>query len=181
MEVSKWVLLYLWRLYDAVELESNFNSRETIYSQFQFVACELRTIRLIPPHFCKVYVRDAYKVSAQWQFSLLFKVFLKICLLFGRAGALLLRVGFPQPQWVGAPLYFLCTGFSLWRLLLLGMWTRGSRASVVAACEFCTCDSQAQLPGGVWDLPRPVNEPVSLALQGWFLTTGPSGKPLLSL
>ena len=61
------------------------------------------------------------------------------------------------------------------------VFSRGSRASVVAACEFCSCYSQAQLPGGMWDLPRPAIEPASLALQGWFLTTGPSGKPLLSL
>ena len=29
----------------------------------------------------------------------------------------------------------------------------------------------------MWDLPRPGMEPVSLALQGWFLTPGPLGKP----
>ena len=30
---------------------------------------------------------------------------------------------------------------------------------------------------GLWDLPRPGIEPVSPALQGRFLTTGPPGKP----
>ena len=30
----------------------------------------------------------------------------------------------------------------------------------------------------VWDLPRPGLEPVSPALAGGFLTTGPPGKPL---
>ena len=29
----------------------------------------------------------------------------------------------------------------------------------------------------MWDLPRPGMEPVSLVLQGRFLTTGPPGKP----
>ena len=29
----------------------------------------------------------------------------------------------------------------------------------------------------MWDLPRPGTKPVSLALQGRFLTTGPSGRP----
>ena len=32
----------------------------------------------------------------------------------------------------------------------------------------------------MWDLPKSGIEPVSLELQGGFLTTGPSGKPLLS-
>lgn len=30
---------------------------------------------------------------------------------------------------------------------------------------------------GTWNLPRPAIEPVSLAFQGGFLTTGPPGKP----
>ena len=32
----------------------------------------------------------------------------------------------------------------------------------------------------MWDLPGPGIEPVSLAFQGGFLTTGPAGKPDLS-
>ena len=36
----------------------------------------------------------------------------------------------------------------------------------------------AQLPLGMWDLPGPGMELVSLALQGRFLTIGPPGKPL---
>ena len=39
----------------------------------------------------------------------------------------------------------------------------------------------AQLPCGLWDLPRPGIEPVSPALQGRFLTTGPPGKARLFL
>ena len=31
----------------------------------------------------------------------------------------------------------------------------------------------------MWDLPRPGIEPVSIALQGGFFTTEPSGKPML--
>ena len=37
--------------------------------------------------------------------------------------------------------------------------------------------SQAQLLRGMWDLPRPGLEPVSLALAGRFSTTAPPGKP----
>ena len=40
-----------------------------------------------------------------------------------------------------------------------------------------TCDSRAQLPCGMWDLPRPGLEPVSLVLAGRFSTTAPPGKP----
>ena len=36
---------------------------------------------------------------------------------------------------------------------------------------------RAQLPIAVWDPPRPGIEPLSLALAGGFLTTGPPGKP----
>ena len=39
------------------------------------------------------------------------------------------------------------------------------------------CGSQAQLLRGMWDLPRPGLEPVSLALAGRFSTTAPPGKP----
>ena len=40
------------------------------------------------------------------------------------------------------------------------------------------CGSRAQLLRGMWDLPRPGLEPVSLALAGRFSTTAPPGKPL---
>ena len=33
-------------------------------------------------------------------------------------------------------------------------------------------------PGGMWNLPRVGIEPVSPALAGRFLTTGPPGKPI---
>ena len=39
------------------------------------------------------------------------------------------------------------------------------------------CGSRAQLPRGMWDLPRPGLEPVSPALAGGFSTTAPPGKP----
>ena len=41
-----------------------------------------------------------------------------------------------------------------------------------------SCGSQAQLPCGMWDLPRPGLEPVSPALAGRFSTAAPPGKPL---
>ena len=42
--------------------------------------------------------------------------------------------------------------------------------------ELCSCGPQAQLLHNMWSLPRPAVEPVSLALQGGFLTTGPPGE-----
>ena len=39
------------------------------------------------------------------------------------------------------------------------------------------CGSRAQLLRGMWDLPRPGLEPVSLALAGRLSTTAPPGKP----
>ena len=40
-----------------------------------------------------------------------------------------------------------------------------------------SCGSRAQLLRGMWDLPRPGLEPVSLVLAGRFPTTAPPGKP----
>ena len=42
------------------------------------------------------------------------------------------------------------------------------------------CTAWAQLPLGMWNLSRAGTEPVSPALAGRFLTTGPPGKPLFS-
>ena len=39
------------------------------------------------------------------------------------------------------------------------------------------CGSRALSLCGIWDLPRPGLEPVSLALAGRFSTTAPPGKP----
>ena len=43
-----------------------------------------------------------------------------------------------------------------------------------------SCGSWAQLLCGMWDLPRPVLEPVSPALTSRFSTTAPPGKPASS-
>ena len=43
--------------------------------------------------------------------------------------------------------------------------------------KLSSCGSRAQLPRGMWDLPRPGLEPVSPALAGRFSTTVPPGKP----
>ena len=48
---------------------------------------------------------------------------------------------------------------------------QGAQASVYSA--------QAQLPRSMWNLPRPGIEPMSPALAGGFLTTGPQGSPRL--
>ena len=65
----------------------------------------------------------------------------------------------------------------------------GTQASVVVACglsscglralelRLSSCGARAQLLRGMWDLPGPGLEPVSLALAGGFLTTTPPGKP----
>ena len=51
-----------------------------------------------------------------------------------------------------------------------GLWALEHRLS--------SCGTRASLLRGMWDLPRPGLEPVSLALAGRFLTTVPPGKPL---
>ena len=49
-----------------------------------------------------------------------------------------------------------------------------------ARAGLSSCAARAQLPQRMWDLPSPGTEPVSPALAGRFLTTGPQGKPLNS-
>ena len=58
----------------------------------------------------------------------------------------------------------------------------GLQASVVAVgvgaleCRLSSCGAWAKLFHSMWHLPEPGMEPVSLALAGGFLTTGPQGK-----
>ena len=61
-----------------------------------------------------------------------------------------------------------CVGFSLQWLCL---WSRGSRVPGPSSYG-----AWAYLPHSTWDLPWPGIEPVTPALVGGFLTTGPSGK-----
>ena len=63
-----------------------------------------------------------------------------------------------------------CMAFSLpWLLLLQSTSSRHRGLS--------SCDAQAQLLRGVWDLPRTVIKPMSPALTDGFLTTRPLGRP----
>ena len=48
--------------------------------------------------------------------------------------------------------------------------------SVVVVCVLRSCGTRAYSFIGMWDLPRPGIEPISSALAGRFLTTGPPGK-----
>ena len=48
------------------------------------------------------------------------------------------------------------------------------------ACRLSSHSTRALLFHGMWNLPRPGIEPVSPALAGGFLTTGPPGKSLMS-
>ena len=77
------------------------------------------------------------------------------------------------------------TGFSLrWLFLLQSTDSRhrGFSSCGTRALErrLSSCDAQAQLLHGMWDIPRPGLEPVSSALAGGFLTTAPPGKSLIS-
>ena len=54
-----------------------------------------------------------------------------------------------------------------------GLSSYGSRA---LEHKLCNCGTWAYLLHSMWDLPASGIEPVSLALQDGFLTTGPPGK-----
>ena len=81
---------------------------------------------------------------------------------------------------------FLCEGFlQLRQLGPLFIAVRGPLTIVASLVvehrlqtrRLSSCGSRAQLLRGMWDLPRPGLEPVSLALAGRFSTTAPPGKP----
>ena len=55
----------------------------------------------------------------------------------------------------------------------------GHVGSVVVMQGLSTCGDWAQLPCDMWNLPRLGIQPVSPALAGGFLTTGPPGKSCL--
>ena len=57
-------------------------------------------------------------------------------------------------------------------------WSTGSgRVGFSCGRGLSSCGARAQVPHGMWDLPGPGTKPVSLMLEGRFLTTGPRGKP----
>ena len=69
-----------------------------------------------------------------------------------------------------------CVGFSLW-WLLFGEHAGFSCGS--QALEYkLNSGTRAQPPHGMWNVPRPGIKPVSPALAGRFLTTGPPVKSL---
>ena len=76
-----------------------------------------------------------------------------------------------------------CVGFFLWWLLLLP--STGSRCAGFSSCSLQalehrlrSCDAQAQLLCGMWDLPGLGIRPMSPALAGGFFTIELPGKPL---
>ena len=115
-------------------------------------------------------------------------LFIYLFIYLGCFGSSLLHVGFLQ-LWRAGPTRPCgvrashCGGFSCCGALALG-----AQASVVVVhrlricglwaleCRLSSCGAQAQFLPGMWDLPRPGIEPVSLALAGGFLTTAPPGK-----
>ena len=74
---------------------------------------------------------------------------------------------------------------SWWCLLL---WSTGFRCTGFSSCglqalehRLNSCGARALLLRGMWDLPAPRIKPVSPALAGRFLSTGPPGKPYRAL
>ena len=74
---------------------------------------------------------------------------------------------------------FGCTGSSLLHVVFSSCGAQASHAVAPLTVEhrLSSCGARAYLPCRRWDLPGPGIEPVSPALQGGFLTTGPPGKP----
>ena len=68
-------------------------------------------------------------------------------------------------------------GLLLRRPLLQGSAGSRTQASALPAHGLRSCGAQGSFLRGLWGLPGPGIELISLALQGGFSTTGRSGKP----
>ena len=108
------------------------------------------------PVFVFVFFFELYVLEHHLQQNILFSY----SFIFGCAGSLVLHVG--------------CSLVVVLRLLI-------EVASFVVECELqaprlSSWGAGAQLPHDTWNLCRPGHEPLSPALAGGFITTGPPGK-----
>ena len=97
----------------------------------------------------------------------------KILFIFGCAGSLLLHRSFSLVE-AREGCSLLEVRFSLRRLLLLQ--ATGSRRAGFTSRRVRLNSWSLWFPCCIWDLPRPGIKPMSPALAGGFLTTGPPGK-----
>ena len=98
--------------------------------------------------------------------------------IFGCAGSFLLGASFLQLAQSGSySLVMECGLLTLMASLVVEHGLQDVPALVVAPRGLSSGGTQAYLLHGARNLPRPRIEPVSLALQGRFLTTEPPGKP----
>ena len=107
-------------------------------------------------------------------FSILFTYYFLVALVFVAAQSIL------KSQRAGATLHCSvqashCSGNSCCRTQALSM------DSVILAHGQVHCGTAASLLWGMWNLPRPGIEPVSLALAGGFLSTVPPGESRFSV
>ena len=77
--------------------------------------------------------RCHYSLNNLHYLFILINLFYFIYLIFGCVGSSLLCAGFSLVAASGSYSSLQCTGFSLWWLLLLGVWALSTRASVVVA------------------------------------------------
>ena len=112
-----------------------------------------------------------------------FKIYLCI-LFFGCAQSLLLHVAFSSCGQRGLLFVAICglligiVSFAVEHRLQVPKFQQLQHMiSAVVARGISSCGTRAQQLRGMWNLPRPGIKPVSLTLQGGFLTTGPPGKP----
>ena len=98
---------------------------------------------------------------------------LSLSFIFGYAGSSWLG-GLSQVAGSGGSSSLRCTGFS-------SQWLLSAASTDSRVRGLQDCGPWTSLPRGVWDLLRPGAEPLSSALAGEFLTTGPPGKSTLTL
>ena len=72
---------------------------------------------------------------------------------------------------------FIMGFLQLWCMCFSLCWLLCAAERGLQARRLRSCGAQTQLLQGIWCLPGPGIEPMSLALASRFLTTGPPGKP----
>ena len=112
-----------------------------------------------------------YNISSTYNFHLSFFFFLMSndFIYFWLCRVFVATQAFLQLQCVGATL-------ELQRVFLVAVASLAAEHRLQSNW-LSTCGAQAQLLRGMWDLPGPRIEPVSLELAGGFFTTEPPGKP----
>ena len=145
----------------------------------------LRLLSNIPPSY-RCCIGVGVPVGTTSPSFLPISLFLKdLCILFFGCAVYCFSRAFTSRSMQGLLFVAVC-GLLMWwfsccRAQALGRMGFSSCGSQILERVLSGCDTWVQLSHDMWNLPRPEIEPLSPALAGGFLTTGPPEKRPISL